>query len=269
MVLALTTSASADTVVISATKDNTIYSESGSLSDGQGQHLFAGKTSNSSERRALIQFDIAASIPPGSVINAVTLTLRLDKTQTASIPIAVSRVAADWGEAGSLASGEEGGGGSAATGDATWTDRLYPATAWTTPGSDAAAASASTTIATALQDYTWSSAAMVTDVQGWLDTPASNHGWLVTAPGAMASQVKRFASRQSSDTAGRPRLSVTFTPPLPTGACCAADGSCTVVNSPGTTCAGTYSGNNTVCSPNSCPQPPGACCMQDATATCT
>jgi len=267
--LALSSRAYADTVVIAPAKDNTIYSENGALSDGQGQHLFAGKTNNSSERRALIKFDVAASIPAGSTVTAVTLTLRLDKTQTATIPIALSRIAADWGEAGSLASGEEGGGGSAAPNDATWTDRLYPSTTWTTAGGDAAAASAQTSIATALTDYTWSSAAMVADVQTWLDTPASNHGWLVTAPGAMASQVKRFASRQSTDTAGRPRLSVTFTPPLPTGACCAADGSCTVVNSPGTTCAGTYSGNNTVCSPNSCPQPPGACCVQDETAACT
>ncbi len=270
VLLALTGAASADTVVISATKDNTIYSESGALSDGQGLHLFAGKTSNSSERRALIQFDVAGSIPAGSTITSVTLTLRLDKTQTASIPIAVSPLAADWGEAGSLASGEEGGGGSAATNDATWTDRFYPATAWTTAGGDAGGASATTMIATTLQDYTWSSAALIADVQGWLDTPASNHGWLVTAPGATASQVKRFASRQSADTAGRPRLSVTFTPPVPTGACCAADGSCTVVTSPGTACtAGTYSGDNTTCTPNVCPQPPGACCAQDATAACT
>lgn len=268
VLLALTSSAYADTVVISATKDNTIYSESGALSDGQGLHLFAGKTSSSNERRALIQFDVS-SIPAGSTITSVTLTLRLDKTQPVSFAVALSPVAADWGEAGSLASGEEGGGGSAATNDATWTDRFYPATAWTTPGGDAGGASATTTVDTTLQDYTWSSAAMTADVQGWLDTPASNHGWLVTAPSAVAGQAKRFASRQSSDTTGRPRLSVTFTPPAPTGACCAADGSCTVVTSPGTSCTGTYSGNNTVCSPNSCPQPPGACCAQDATAACT
>jgi len=269
VVLALSSSAYADTVVISAAKDNTIYSESGALSDGQGLHLFAGKTSNNNERRALIQFAVS-TIPAGSTITSVTLTLRLDKTKGVSLPVAVSPIAADWGEAGSLASGEEGGGGSAAPNDATWTDRFYPATAWTTAGGDAGAASASVTVGTALQDYTWSSAAMVADVQGWLDTPATNHGWLITAPGAATSQAVRFASRQSTDTTGRPRLSVTFTPPVPTGACCAADGSCTVVTSPGTSCtAGTYSGDNTKCSPNSCPQPPGACCAQDATAACT
>jgi opacity protein-like surface antigen len=58
----LSSAAFADTVVLSATKDNTIYSESGSLSDGQGQHLFAGETSGTAERRALIEFDVAGSL---------------------------------------------------------------------------------------------------------------------------------------------------------------------------------------------------------------
>ena len=31
----------------------------------------------------------------------------------------------------------------------------------------------------AIGQYTWSSAQMVADVQSWLDTPASNFGWLV------------------------------------------------------------------------------------------
>src|SRR6185503_17665938 len=142
---------------IAPAQDNTIYGENGGLSDGQGQHLFAGMTSNTAERRALVEFDIAGAVPAGSTITSVTLTLRLDKTQTASLPIALTKVTADWGEGASLASGEEGGGGSAATGDATWTQRFYPATAWTTPGGDVVAtASATTTVATALTDYTWS-----------------------------------------------------------------------------------------------------------------
>ena len=49
-----------------------------------------------------------------------------------------------------------------------------------------------------------------------------------------------------------------------TGACCFADGSCTVVTEG--ECAqagGVYQGNDSVCDPNPCPQPPaeGACCL--------
>ena len=261
--------AHADSVVLAPTQDTTIYSEDGTLSDGQGQHLFAGLTSNSAERRALIQFDIAAAVPAGSTITSVTLTLRLDKTQTTSVAVALYPATAAWGEGASLAAGEEGGGGPAQTGDATWTYRLYATAMWAAAGGDASAtASATTTVGTALVDTTWSSAAMTADVQGWLDTPGGNHGWLVRAPGAAASDVKRFASRNNADSTVRPRLSITFTPAVPTGACCAADGSCTVVISPGTTCSATYEGDNTTCTPNVCPQPPGACCTNDATAAC-
>ncbi len=51
-----------------------------------------------------------------------------------------------------------------------------------------------------------------------------------------------------------------------TGACCAADGTCSIETS--TACAGTYQGDNTGCVPNTCPQPPtGACCAADGTCT--
>ena len=44
-------------------------------------------------------------------------------------------------------------------------------------------------------------------------------------------------------------------------ACCAEDGSCTITTE--AECAGTYQGDDTVCSPNPCPPPPGAgaCCV--------
>ena len=205
--LGLSTVARADTVVLAPVQDNTIYGENGALSDGQGQHVFAGLTSQSAERRGLIGFDVAGAVPSGSTITAATLTLRLDRTQSNTTSVAVYKVMADWGEGASLAGGEEGGGGSAATGDATWSDRFYPATAWATAGGDiAATASATTTIGPNLTDYTWSGAAMVADVQGWLDTPATNYGGLGRAPSAAAGEAKRFASRNNTDSTVRPQL---------------------------------------------------------------
>lgn len=53
------------------------------------------------------------------------------------------------------------------------------------------------------------------------------------------------------------------------GACCASDGTCVLVLDAGS-CAGTFLGLNTVCSPNPCPQPPsGACCSVDGSCTVT
>src|SRR5690242_17888727 len=96
--LAVGSVARADTVVVAPVQDNTIYSENGALSDGQGQHVFAGLTSQSAERRALIEFDVAGAVPPGSTITSVTLTLRLTRTQSNTTSVAVYKVMADWGE---------------------------------------------------------------------------------------------------------------------------------------------------------------------------
>ena len=57
----------ADTATLVASRDNTLYeSSTGSLSNGSGTYLFAGRTDVSSElRRGLLYFDLS-SIPAGS-----------------------------------------------------------------------------------------------------------------------------------------------------------------------------------------------------------
>ncbi|MCI0632982.1 MAG: multicopper oxidase domain-containing protein, partial [Actinobacteria bacterium] len=262
--------ASADVVSLGASKDNTIYSESGSESNGAGDYLFAGATKDGPLRRALVAFDVAATIPPGSTISGVTLRLYLSRTRTGDQTVSLYRVLADWGEGTSDAGGEEGGGAPATTGDATWTHRFYPSTTWTAAGGQfSATASASTIVGNGTGDHTWSSAAMVADVQSWLDIPSSNFGWIVRGNESTTRVVKRFDSRDNPDSGLRPLLEVTFTPPAATGACCAVDGTCSVALDPGGSCVGVYQGAGTGCSPNPCPQPTGACCLPDAAATCT
>jgi spore coat protein A len=268
--LAFAVGAAADVVTIGASHDNTIFSEDGGLSNGAGAHFFAGNTKDGFLRRGLLRFDIAGSLPAGSAITDVSLTLYMSRTRTQDQTVFLHAVDADWGEGSSDAGGEEGTGAPATPGDATWTDRFYPGTTWATAGGDFdATASASATVGSQNGDYIWSSAGMIADVQAWLDTPASNFGWIVIGNETSTRVVKRFDSRENGDASRRPELTITFTPPAPTGACCAADGSCTVVTDPGGSCAGTYQGAGTSCTPNLCPQPSGACCLPDATATCT
>ncbi len=260
--------AAADTVILSASKDNTIYSESGAESNGAGDYLFAGETKDATLRRALIAFPIA-SIPSGSTIQSVSLSLYMSRTRTQDQAVTLHRALADWGEGTSNASGEEGAGAPATTGDATWTQRFYPSTPWASAGGDfAASASASISVGNATQYYTWTSAGMVSDVQAWLDGSASNYGWIVRGNESTTRVAKRFNSRSHGDAARRPTLTITFMPPVPTGACCAADGSCSVVAAPGASCTGSYQGSGSVCTPNPCPPPTGACCLPNATATC-
>lgn len=207
----------ADLIQIGASKDNTLYQDpSGGLSNALGQYTFAGKTSFSQIRRAVMAFDVASSIPSGSTINSVSLTLYMSKSISGDVPTSLHRVSANWGEGTSMAFGEEGSGGTATTGDATWTHRFSPTLAWTTVGGDFAATASATQTVGDIGYYTWgSSAQMVTDVQGWLTSPASNFGWLLKGDESGPSTAKRFDSRENEDPAVRPVLTITYTVPEP------------------------------------------------------
>jgi spore coat protein A len=262
--------ASADVVNLGASHDNTLYSESGTESNGAGEHLFAGATKDGALRRGLLAFDVAAAIPAGSTIQSVTLTLYMSRTRTQNQTVALHAVVASWGEGTSNAGGEEGAGAPATPGDATWTYRFYPTTSWTTAGGQFdPLPSGSAVVGNQTTYYSWSSADMVADVQGWLDAPASNFGWILRGNESTTRVAKRFDSRENPDASRRPQLQVTFLPPQATGACCAADGSCSVVLDPGGSCGGAYQGAGTSCVPNACPQPTGACCLPTPTASCT
>jgi spore coat protein A, manganese oxidase len=259
-------------VTLVPSKDNTLYQTvSGYLSNGSGDHFFAGKTNDLLYRRGLVAFDLAA-IPPGSTITAVSLRLNMSRTRAQAKNVGLHLVFSDWGEGASNAGGEEGGGAPPATGDATWAHRFYPGSSWSTPGGDFAGAASATTLVNREGVYTWTSAQMAVDVQAWLDAPSTNFGWLVKGeePGTNTKTTKRFDSRSHPTPANRPQLTITFTAPVSTGACCLSDGACVVTTATG--CAGqggTYQGDGSPCSPSPCPQPTGACCLADGACVVT
>ncbi len=204
----------ADTVVLEASRDNTLYeSTSGNLSNGAGDHTFAGVTLVGDLRRALIDFDVAAAIPAGSTIDSVTLTLNMSRSITGPQDVTIHRVLADWGESTSNAGGEEGGGGPAATGDATWVHTFFPDTFWTNLGGDFEAAASATASVAGEGSYSWSSPGLVSDVQGWLDGTLPRFGWMLRGDEAAQPSAKRFDSRENGTPANRPQLVVEFTPP--------------------------------------------------------
>jgi len=211
----------ADVVDIVSSKDNTLYQEDGSLSNGAGQHLFAGMTLQATARRALLSFDIAGSIPAGSIIQNVVLRLHVSKVS----PIAqvdvfdLHRVLADWGEGTSVGDRGEGAGAPATTGDATWTSTFWDDSgsppSWTNPGGDFTdTASVSFSIEGMGTYPIISTDQMVADVQSFLDAADTNFGWIVTGQDELTSgSAKRFDSHENSNPDFRPVLSVTFTPP--------------------------------------------------------
>jgi len=198
-----------------AVRDNTLCeTDDGSLSNGAGQHCFAGTTALGEKRRALVAFDVAGVVPEGSVILRVTLTLQMSKTIVGGVDVAVHRVVRDWGEGASDAVGAEGQGAAAEPGDATWLHTFYPGEFWDAPGGDFDPTSSASIVVGAVGPYVWGSTGrMVADVQAWLDDPASNFGWIVIADESVIPGAKRFDTRENPDPAVRPALWVEFQPP--------------------------------------------------------
>lgn len=197
-------------VSIPAQKDNTIFSDTvptggitGYPSDALG-YLYAGRTGTNHGpylRRALISFDIAGQLPAGAQIQTAQLKLRPTKLGPAAAgkTLALHRLSQTWGEGTSENLSDLGFGAQATTNDATWAARFYSPTspqAWTTNGG-AYTSTASASAVVALPTTTLpSTSQMVSDVQGWLTTPASNAGWILRGSETVNETVIQFSSVQ-------------------------------------------------------------------------
>jgi hypothetical protein len=204
-----------DSVSLEPVRDNTIYEEGASLSNGAGQHLFAGVPGEPGRRRGLVRFDVAgAGIPLGATIDSVKVTLSMSRTSAGPKTVSLHRVTADWGEGTSVASMGEGGGAPAAAGDATWLHRFFDGSRWTTPGGDYSSTASAGTSVGAAGLYRWGSTSrLVADVESWLTAPAGNLGWIVVGDESGTGTAKRFDSRQNADVSKRPKLTVYFERP--------------------------------------------------------
>jgi hypothetical protein len=213
LALTVVQAARADTVTLTPSRDNTIFAE-GQTSNGAGIYLFVGNNGQGNARRALAAFDLAASIPAGSTVQSVTLTMHMSKTTAGAEPVTLHRLLADWGEGTSDAAGQEGIGAPATAGDATWTDAFFGVTPWASPGGDFVASPSATVSVGAVGPYTWDSTAeMVADVQSWLDAAGTNFGWILLGNESGTPTAKRLGSRESSVEADRPTLTIEFLPP--------------------------------------------------------
>ena len=159
--LCLSSISFADSIVIDAARDTTIYEDNTGNSNGAGDFLFAGQNGGSSPRRGLIAFDLSM-IPQNATIDSVSLSLFVSQANSTMADVSLHRLEADWGEGTSDAPGGEGGGTAAAAGDATWDDSVFGMTAWASQGGDFAPnASATTTVGGAGSAYTWSAPELI------------------------------------------------------------------------------------------------------------
>lgn len=219
----------AATVTLHSERDTTLYANNGSRSNGGGAVVFAGTSSAGSPRRGLLWFDVAGSIPAGSTIDNAQLTLHVagiagtggeGGSDPATFLTTLHALAGDWGEgtagAGTGATGSGQGFATPADGtSATWTHAFYDTQAWFTPGADFVVTPSASALVSGTIDvaFTWgSTASLIADVQGWLDNPATNFGWILIGDESTTQTFRNFYSREASDEALRPVLSVIYTP---------------------------------------------------------
>jgi hypothetical protein len=209
----------AGTVTLAATRDATLFEESGTLANGSGAWLFSGVTAGTNSlyfRRALVGFDLSA-IPATARAESAALRLSMDKTIVGPFPFQLHRISSAWSEGTSDAGNPGGAGTTAAPGDATFTHASFPEKLWTTPGGDFLPAVASTTTVDGNNRYSWSSPSLLADVQSWIANPGSNHGWILRDPADTTTRpnrtvsAKRFAGRSHLDAAARPSLEISWT----------------------------------------------------------
>jgi hypothetical protein len=203
-------------VVLSPVKDNSLYETTdGSTSNGAGDYLFVGRVSSNgggAKRRALMKFNLGASIPAGATVSSVTLTMNMSKTISGAETIVLHKLKADWGEGTSNAGASEGKGAAATTGDATWLHRSFNTLQWTSAGGDYETTVSGSTSVNGTGSYTWNSTAqLVSDAQSWVDNSAVNFGWILIGDESAAGTSKRFDSRENPTAANRPKLTIVYT----------------------------------------------------------
>lgn len=199
------------TVNLTANKDNTLYeSNTGGISNGAGDKLFAGKTQNSGDlRRALVHFDLS-SIPTNAIVSSASLSFQVTKTRSGG-SLNLHVLTSDWGEGSSVAGGQGGGGASATSGDATWVHTFFNTSNWTTVGGDFSSSSSASATASSTGPISFTSPQLVTDIQNWIDGTSSNFGWIVLGNEGQNGSSIRLASKEHVTNTFRPTLSITYT----------------------------------------------------------
>ena len=195
-------------------KYNTIYeTESDNLSNGAGSYMFAGNTfqaESDNGRRGLISFDLS-SIPTNATITDASLTLFMSRSISGSADVSLHKASSDWGQGSSDAPGQEGAGTTSTEGDASWFCSFSSGatgcdTAWTTTGGDFDSTASATVSVAGIGNYTWNSATLLSDVQGWISSPSTNLGWFL-----IGDETTTSAKRFDASTGTIPVLQVTYT----------------------------------------------------------
>ena len=200
-------SAQPASLVLTPSADTTMIEVAPTNSNGRQDFFNSGTTQNGTRNRGLLRFDLG-SLPTNTLIlsaSVVISVVKLPAEPAAAAPFSLHRMFRDWGEGTNVGVLNIGQGAPASPGDATWIHAHFNTNAWAAPGGvpgvDFAAFESGSAFIYDLggSPYTLGpTTELATDVQDWVQNPASNFGWLFLCDDeATHFTAKRFGAREN------------------------------------------------------------------------
>lgn len=217
---ALLRPARGDEVSLIPSRDTTLIEIAPDRSNGGEGWFNAGTTQNGTRNRGLLQWDFTGTIPAGATILSVELTLEVTRVPgcgRADSSFSLYRMLRPWGEGDKIAIDNAGGQGApATTGEATWNAPFFGGSPWSALGGAAGLDFAALPSGSQYiydigrSPYTFASGPeLVADLQGWINNPQSNFGWIfISDDEGTPFTARRFGSRE--DPNAPPLLTVRF-----------------------------------------------------------
>ena len=206
----------AATQMLAPSDDTFINSANPNNNNGGSASIYTGKSGQGGLMRGLIRFGMPTSLAGRVTVSNVQLNLTTRAVGSGAPGTAATdslfAITQAWVQGNGVGNAQTlFTVGQACTVGATWIQASSPGTNWTPLGGavvGASSASASVPAATGAL-VTWSAPGMSADVQGWIDTPATNHGWRISSSTEVVSgQAQRFYSSESGTSV--PSLAITY-----------------------------------------------------------
>jgi hypothetical protein len=182
--------------------DTSLFESDPNNNLGAFTNVPVGTTAVGKRSRGVIRFDLTV-IPTNATVVSASMTIQLVKRPAtgAASSVGLNRLLVPWGE------GHGNGqiGQPAASGEASWTNRMSPLVPWATPGGAVgtdfvAQASGSIPGVDQLGTYVFASTnGLVSDAQMWISNPSTNFGWMLLCQNeGTSATARRFGSRESA-----------------------------------------------------------------------